>query len=74
MPPTPDALRRAGDRVETPEDLAADLAAGYPRTRSAGARVDRVTVGGDLAAVERDGYVLLPELLTPGSAPRSGKP
>ncbi|MDI9883060.1 phytanoyl-CoA dioxygenase family protein [Streptomyces sp. HNM0645] len=66
MPPSHDALRRAGgDRVETPEDLAADLTAGYPRAPGAGARVDRATVEGDLAAVARDGYVLLPELLTP---------
>ncbi|MEB3050635.1 phytanoyl-CoA dioxygenase family protein [Mycolicibacter sp. MYC123] len=41
-----------------------DLAGTYRRTASAGASVDPDVVAADLAAVERDGYVILPDLLS----------
>ncbi len=45
-------------------DLAGDLAGTYQRTRSGGEQVDPKVVEADLAAVLRDGYVVLPGLLT----------
>ena len=51
--------------VSTLVDLAGDLAGTYPRTASSGATVDEATVEADLAAVERDGFVILPDLLSP---------
>jgi ectoine hydroxylase-related dioxygenase (phytanoyl-CoA dioxygenase family) len=45
-------------------DLSGDLAGTYRRTESSGATVDPATVDADLAAVARDGYVILPDLLT----------
>lgn len=44
--------------------LEADLAGTYPRTASSGATVDPAVADADLASVERDGYVILPDLLT----------
>ncbi len=44
--------------------LNADLAGTYPRTASAGQSVDPAVVEADLAAVQRDGYVILPDLLS----------
>lgn len=41
-----------------------DLAGTYPRSASAGASVDPEVVAADLAALERDGYVILPDLLS----------
>ena len=46
------------------ELLNTDLAGTYPRTASAGVAVDPAVVDADLARVERDGYVILPDLLT----------
>ena len=46
------------------ELLYTDLAGTYPRTASAGVAVDPAVVDADLARVERDGYVILPDLLT----------
>jgi len=43
--------------------LNADLAGTYPRTASAGQSVDPAVADADLAAVLRDGYVILPNLL-----------
>lgn len=53
------------DKVSTLVDLAGDLAGTYPRTASSGATIDDATVQADLAAVARDGYVILPDLLSP---------
>ncbi|WP_069162667.1 phytanoyl-CoA dioxygenase family protein [Nocardia altamirensis] len=46
-------------------DLGGDLAGKYPRTTSSGASIDPAIVEADLAAVRRDGYVILPDLLSP---------
>lgn len=46
------------------ELLSSDLAGTYPRTASAGAMVDADVADADLAAVQRDGYVVLPDLLS----------
>jgi ectoine hydroxylase-related dioxygenase (phytanoyl-CoA dioxygenase family) len=50
--------------VSSLADLAGDLAGTYRRTASSGATVDPATADADLAAVRRDGYVILPDLLT----------
>lgn len=53
-------------KVENPafEDLLhSDLAGTYPRTESAGQSVDPAIVDADLAAMQRDGYVILPDLI-----------
>jgi ectoine hydroxylase-related dioxygenase (phytanoyl-CoA dioxygenase family) len=47
-------------------DLSGDLAGTYRRTASSGATVDPAVVDADLAAVQRDGYVILRDLLAPG--------
>ncbi|MFB8002688.1 phytanoyl-CoA dioxygenase family protein [Nocardia sp. NPDC056000] len=50
--------------VSSVTDLAGDLAGKYRRTESSGSTVDPAVVEADLAAVLRDGYVILPDLLT----------
>lgn len=45
-------------------DLAGDLAGTYRRTASSGESIDPATAEANLAAVQRDGYVILPDLLT----------
>lgn len=50
--------------IESVDDLATDLAGRYKFTASSGATVDPAVVDADLAAVERDGYVILEGLLT----------
>lgn len=45
-------------------DLGRDLAGTYRRTPSSGASIDAAVTDADLAAVQRDGYVILPDLLT----------
>lgn len=45
-------------------DLGGDLAGTYRRTASSGATIDPALSAADLAAVQRDGYVILPDLLT----------
>ncbi|MFC9436683.1 phytanoyl-CoA dioxygenase family protein [Nocardia sp. NPDC057030] len=45
-------------------DLGGDLAGTYRRTASSGATIDPAVSAADLAAVQRDGYVILPDLLT----------
>ncbi|MDR3663389.1 MAG: phytanoyl-CoA dioxygenase family protein [Mycobacterium sp.] len=49
--------------VSSLADLSGDLAGTYRRTESSGATVDPAVVDADLAAVLRDGYVILPDLL-----------
>ncbi|MET9213367.1 MULTISPECIES: phytanoyl-CoA dioxygenase family protein [unclassified Nocardia] len=51
--------------VSSLTDLGGDLAGTYRRTASSGAAVDPAVAEADLAAVLRDGYVILPDLLTP---------
>ncbi|MUL66729.1 phytanoyl-CoA dioxygenase [Mycobacterium sp. CBMA 234] len=51
--------------VSSLADLNGDLAGTYRRTESSGATVDPAVVDADLAAMARDGYVILPDLLTP---------
>lgn len=46
-------------------DLGGDLAGTYRRTASSGASIDAAVGEADLAALQRDGYVILPDLLTP---------
>lgn len=50
--------------ITTIEDLSGDLAGKYQRTESSGAMVDAAVVDADRAAVQRDGYVILPQLLS----------
>lgn len=45
-------------------ELTGDLAGTYRRTRSSGEQVDPAVADADLAAVLRDGYVILPDLLS----------
>lgn len=45
-------------------ELAGDLAGTYRRTRSSGEQINPKVAEADLAAVLRDGYVILPDLLT----------
>ncbi len=52
------------DNKRFTEMLSADLAGTYPRTVSAGESVDPAVAEADLAAVRRDGYVILPDLLS----------
>ena len=47
------------------DDLTGDLAGTYRRTESSGATVDAAVVAADLAAVRRDGFVILHDLLSP---------
>ena len=58
-----------GDLVSTDVsslmDLGGDLAGTYRRTASSGASIDAAVGEADLAALQRDGYVILPDLLTP---------
>ncbi|MEV6561442.1 phytanoyl-CoA dioxygenase family protein [Nocardia sp. NPDC051756] len=51
--------------VSSLTDLGGDLAGTYRRTPSSGATIDPAVSAADLAAVQRDGYVILPDLLTP---------
>jgi ectoine hydroxylase-related dioxygenase (phytanoyl-CoA dioxygenase family) len=54
----------SSDHASFQDLLGADLAGTYRRTVSAGAGVDPALVDADLACVQRDGYVILPELLS----------
>jgi ectoine hydroxylase-related dioxygenase (phytanoyl-CoA dioxygenase family) len=51
--------------VSSLTDLGEDLAGTYRRTASSGASIDAAVSEADLAALQRDGYVILPDLLTP---------
>ncbi len=53
------------DKLSFSDLLSADLAGTHRRTPSAGDTVDPAVVDADLARVQRDGYVVLPELLSP---------
>ncbi|MBS9533013.1 phytanoyl-CoA dioxygenase family protein [Mycobacterium sp. M1] len=54
-----------GEDVKLVADLLdKDLAGTYRRTASSGDSVDPAVVDADLAALERDGYVILPDLLS----------
>ncbi len=55
----------ASSDVSSLIDLAGDLAGTHRRTESSGAGVDPAVADADLAGVLRDGYVILPDLLTP---------
>jgi ectoine hydroxylase-related dioxygenase (phytanoyl-CoA dioxygenase family) len=52
------------DDVSLPDLLGADLAGTYRRTVSAGAGIDPALADADLAQVQRDGYVILPDLIS----------
>ncbi|APA98999.1 phytanoyl-CoA dioxygenase family protein [Nocardia seriolae] len=53
-------------KVTSLRDLNGDLAGTYRRTESSGAEVDPAVVEADLAAVARDGFVILEDLLSEG--------
>ncbi|WP_019925141.1 phytanoyl-CoA dioxygenase family protein [Nocardia sp. BMG111209] len=55
---------RSGDVITGLDELRVDLAGHYRATASAGAAADPALVEADLAALDRDGYVVLPDLLT----------
>ncbi|MEV6097363.1 phytanoyl-CoA dioxygenase family protein [Nocardia sp. NPDC051981] len=59
-----------GAKVTSLRDLDGDLAGTYRRTESSGASVDPAVAEADLAAVERDGYVILHDMLTPAELDR----
>ncbi|OKH78183.1 phytanoyl-CoA dioxygenase [Mycobacterium sp. ST-F2] len=50
--------------VSSLADLSGDLAGTYRRTESSGATVDPAIVDADIATMTRDGYVILPDLLS----------
>jgi ectoine hydroxylase-related dioxygenase (phytanoyl-CoA dioxygenase family) len=50
--------------VSSLTDLGGDLAGTYRRTASSGASIDAAVGEADLVALQRDGYVILPDLLT----------
>ena len=50
--------------VSSLTDLGGDLAGTYRRTESSGTTVDPAVADSDMAAVLRDGYLVLPDLLT----------
>ena len=52
------------ESVTTLEDLRGDLAQRYKRTPSSGSSVDSAIVEADLAALDRDGYVIWENLLS----------
>lgn len=54
-----------GDVITELDDLRVDLAVRHRATASAGAGVDAELVEADLRALDRDGYVVLPNLITP---------
>src|SRR4051812_28736742 len=57
MPPNP-------DRIAELEDLGRDLARRHQATASVGATVDPAVVDADIAALDRDGYVILENLIS----------
>jgi hypothetical protein len=54
------------ESVTTLEDLRGDLAQRYKRTPTGGSSVDGAIVEADMAALDRDGYVIWENLLTAG--------
>src|SRR5690349_24295727 len=53
------------ESVTTLEDLRGDLAQRYKRTPTGGSSVDGAIVEADMAALDRDGYVIWENLLSP---------
>lgn len=53
------------DKITDLEDLHADLARRHKSTGSSGATVDRAVVDADIAELERNGYVILQDLISP---------
>jgi hypothetical protein len=53
------------ESVTTLEDLRGDLAQRYKRTSTGGSSVDSAIVEADMAALDRDGYVIWKSLLSP---------
>ena len=66
----PDARGGGAEQVRALEDLSSDLARRHRSTTSSGAAVDPAVVDRDLAALRRDGYVVLPGLLAPEECER----
>jgi ectoine hydroxylase-related dioxygenase (phytanoyl-CoA dioxygenase family) len=63
-------MSRAPERIADLEDLRHDLARQHRATGSIGATVDPALVHADLAALERDGYVVLENLINPEECER----
>lgn len=59
-----------GNRIGDLEELSLDLARRHKATASAGATVAPSVVDADFAAIERDGYVILKNLLSPEECER----
>jgi ectoine hydroxylase-related dioxygenase (phytanoyl-CoA dioxygenase family) len=57
-------MARQPDRIADLEDLGLDLARRHTATASVGATVDPAVIDADLAALERDGYVVLENLIS----------
>ncbi|MGW4772945.1 phytanoyl-CoA dioxygenase family protein [Nocardia sp. NPDC004278] len=64
--PTP----RVNDVITELDDLRVDLAGRHRATASAGATIDPAVVDADMRALDRDGYVVLPDLITPEECER----
>jgi hypothetical protein len=58
------------ESVTTLEDLRGDLAQRYKRTPTGGSSVDDAIVDADMAALDRDGYVIWNDLLSPDQCSR----
>jgi ectoine hydroxylase-related dioxygenase (phytanoyl-CoA dioxygenase family) len=58
-------MARRSERITELEDLGLDLARRHATSASAGATGDPAAVEADLAALNRDGYVVLEDLLSP---------
>ena len=54
----------SADKTLFSDMLNADLAGTYPRTASAGQHIDSAVADADVAKVRRDGYIILPDLLS----------
>ncbi|WP_280379716.1 phytanoyl-CoA dioxygenase family protein [Nocardia wallacei] len=66
----PGATPRGHDVITDLDGLRVDLAGRHRATVSAGASIDRPVVDADMAALDRDGYVILPDLITPEECER----
>ncbi|WP_330253248.1 phytanoyl-CoA dioxygenase family protein [Nocardia sp. NBC_00565] len=60
----------ADDIITELDDLRVDLAGRHRATASAGATVDSTVVDADMNALDRDGYAILPNLITPEECER----
>jgi hypothetical protein len=61
---------QVNDIIGELDDLRVDLAGRHRATPSAGAAVDSVVVDADMGALDRDGYLILPDLITPDECER----